>query len=114
MFPNKRPLQFSFCKLPIAGTQATITVVLWKPMARHLASIQGLRRDSGIHEEHPSEGSPIHAAVNKSFMSCKNANSSKQPPKCHYNSVTPSGAFPTSNCAVLRTGSNYTIITHRQ
>lgn len=50
-------------------------------MARHLASIQGLRKDSGIHEEHPSEGSLIHVAVNKSFMSCKNANSSKQPPK---------------------------------
>lgn len=74
----------------------------------------GLRRDSGIHEEHQTEGSLIHVAVNKSFISCKNASLPKQPPKWHYNSILPSGIGPAklSNWASIR--SIRVITTHQQ
>lgn len=38
---KERPFTtFLFCKAPVARTRAAITVVLWKPVARHLAGIQ--------------------------------------------------------------------------
>lgn len=40
------------------------------------------------------EGSLIHVAVDKSFISCKNANLPKQPPQWHYSSILPSGTVP--------------------
>lgn len=86
---RQRPLIFLLQSPCCTHTAAAITALWRKPMASHLADVQASQGVLGNATKTKPKGSLTHVAVNKFFISSKDAHAPKQPSTCHFTNITP-------------------------